>query len=116
VPLWDRETGDVDPEVAAAWSRFDLSRVLRERWDELGPKLDGKLSITMGEGDNFLLQGSVQRLARALDELGASARVRLVAGDHFSVLTREPRGEEIRALADAYRRWESARASEESRP
>jgi len=105
VPLWDRRSGAIDPEVAAAWSRHDLARVLRERWDELGPKLSGKLAVTMGDRDNFLLQGSVRRLERELETLGGDLGVRVLAGDHFTVRSLEETAREQRAMADVFRAW-----------
>ncbi len=109
VPLWDRESGAVRPEVAQAWARFDIGRILHERWTELGPKLDGKLAITMGEQDTFLLQGSVALFERHLEELGAGFRVHWLPGDHFSVRSGELFGEEIRALVSAYNQWNERR-------
>jgi len=106
VPLFDRETGAVDPAAVRAWSRFDIARVLRERWDTLGPRLSGRLSITMGDRDNFLLQGSVERLKEELAERGADVSVRLVAGDHFSVRSYDRYREEVHAMLDTYRAWE----------
>lgn len=103
-PLWDRTTGAVRPEIAHAWARFDLGAILRDRWEELGPELAGKISITVGEQDNFLLQGPVALVKRDLEELGAELPVRLLSGDHFSVRSFELYREEIRALLSAYER------------
>jgi hypothetical protein len=104
-PLQDLATGALRPEIVAAWSRYDVAKLWRDGWDELGPKLDGKMAITIGTGDNFMLSRSVELLREDLQGLGADVRIRLVAGDHFSVRAYEPEREELRELADAYRAW-----------
>ena len=60
VPLWNPSTGTVDPSVATWWERYDLRRVLEARWDELAPKLRGKLNIWVGEMDDYFLNEAVQ--------------------------------------------------------
>ena len=57
--LWDWKTGEIDPEVAEEWKKFDLSLFLRENWDWLGPKLVGKLHLYAGDMDNAYLNLSV---------------------------------------------------------
>lgn len=104
-PLHDRATGALRPAIVEAWSRYDVARLWREQWDALGPKLDGKIAITIGTGDNFMLSRSVELLREDLQRLGADVRIRLVAGDHFSVRAWEPGREELEELADAYRAW-----------
>ncbi|MDR1599379.1 MAG: esterase family protein [Oscillospiraceae bacterium] len=54
--VWDPLTGDIDSEVVAYWSEhYDLSRILRDNWAELGPKLIGKLHLRGGDMDNYYL-------------------------------------------------------------
>ena len=69
VPLWDPETGAIDPDVQAHWERYDLRLVLERNWSELGPKLRGKLNIWIGEADNYFLNNAVH----LLDEFLAGA-------------------------------------------
>jgi hypothetical protein len=64
--LWDKETGAIDPKVAAAWEAFDLHHLLRTRWAELGPKLKGKLRIYVGDMDNYYLNNAVYPVDRFL--------------------------------------------------
>lgn len=54
-PLFNRQTGNVDPAVAAAWERYDVRRVLETTWDTLWPKIRGKLHIFVGDQDTFFL-------------------------------------------------------------
>jgi hypothetical protein len=38
-PLFDRETGRIDPSVQKAWERYDISAILRQEWPQLGTAL-----------------------------------------------------------------------------
>lgn len=103
--LWDRATGQVDPDVAAAWTRFDITATLRNRWAELGPQLAGKLHIRVGSEDTFLLDGAVKRLAAVLRELGSDAEVTIVPGaDHSNVITPEYLAESRRQMSAQFLR------------
>ena len=58
--LWDKETGEIDPEVATYWKEnFDLRHILERDWATLGPKLEGKLHIYAGLMDNYYLNNAV---------------------------------------------------------
>lgn len=63
-PLIDPVTGGIDPEVAAHWKKYDFKIYARDHWDELGPKLQGKIFIWMGDMDNFYLNTAT----RAFDD------------------------------------------------
>ena len=106
-PLWDRNTGAINPQVAEDWRRYDIGHILRTRWAELGPKLRGKVSITMGEGDNFLLEGAVKLLKEDMETLGADMRISLLPGDHFTVRTPELRRREMKAMLETFRTWQA---------
>lgn len=59
-PIWDKLTGEIDHEVADYWrENYDLSYILRRDWETLGPKLEGKLFIYVGEMDNYYLNNAV---------------------------------------------------------
>jgi hypothetical protein len=77
-PLWDPLTGEIHRETAdAAIARYDLNRHLQERWEELGPKLAGKLNVFTGRRDNFYLEQAVYELEKFLTtgkNLGYPAR------------------------------------------
>ncbi len=58
--IWDKRTGRIDPEVAEHWrENYDLSYILRRDWATLGPKLEGKLHIYVGDMDNYYLNNAV---------------------------------------------------------
>jgi len=63
-PLFDPKTGAIDPLVAEAWKKYDLKLYAKENWANLGPKLQGKIYIWMGDMDNFYLNPAT----RAFDD------------------------------------------------
>jgi hypothetical protein len=66
-PLYDALTGAIDKEVAAYWrEHYDLSYILQRDWATLGPKLNGKLNIYMGDTDTFYLEEATMRLEQFL--------------------------------------------------
>ena len=76
--LWDRKTGVVDPKVAEAWRKFDIRLILESNWEQLGPKLAGKLTIICGDADTFYLERAVLRVKDVLAKLGSDATVVIV--------------------------------------
>jgi hypothetical protein len=59
-PIWDKITGEIDPQVAAYWKEnYDLSYILQRDWAKLGPKLRGKIHIYVGDMDNYYLNNAV---------------------------------------------------------
>ena len=58
--LWDKLTGEIDPEVAEYWrENYDLRHILERDWQTLGPKLAGKIHIYCGDMDNYYLNNAV---------------------------------------------------------
>ncbi len=65
--LWDKLTGEIDPEVAEHWKKYDLGLILRESWPELGPKLTGKIHLYCGDMDNYYLNSAVYLVEEFLE-------------------------------------------------
>lgn len=58
--IFNKETGEIDKEVATYWKEnFDLRYILERDWATLGPKLQGKLHIYCGDMDNYYLNNAV---------------------------------------------------------
>jgi hypothetical protein len=58
--IFDKETGVIDPAVAAYWrENYDLRHIVERDWATLGPKLRGKLFIYCGDMDNYYLNNAV---------------------------------------------------------
>jgi hypothetical protein len=67
--IWDKRTGEIDPEVAAHWrENYDLSHILRRDWATLGPKLEGKIHIYVGDMDNYYLNNAVYLVEEFLEK------------------------------------------------
>jgi hypothetical protein len=59
-PIWDRYSGEIDPEVAEYWKEnYDLRHIMERDWNTLGPKLEGKVHIYCGDMDNYYLNNAV---------------------------------------------------------
>jgi S-formylglutathione hydrolase FrmB len=102
--LWDRKTGTIDLDVAKSWEKYDIRLVLQRNWKTLGPRLQGKLHVYMGEMDNFYLDGATRLLKTALAELGSDAVVELFPGkDHGSLMTKEMRARIAREMAAMFK-------------
>ena len=72
LPLYDRVTGVVDPEVAAHWrENYDIGHIVERDWRKIGKDLDGKIHLAVGTADNFYLDEAARLLKARLDKLGA---------------------------------------------
>ena len=107
-PLWDKETGKIDPAVAAFMRdhNYDLRYYLEKNWPTIGPQLAGKLHLYCGDMDNFYLNLAVYRLEgflrRANPPYGGSFQYgRPMKGHGWSPLNQ---AELVRAMADAISR------------
>jgi S-formylglutathione hydrolase FrmB len=87
MPMFDRASGAVDPDVVAYWrDHYDIAYRLERHWPALGRDLDGKIHIIVGTADTFYLDGSVHRLQAVLDRLGAHARITFIPDrTHFDL-------------------------------
>lgn len=80
VPLWHPTTGQIDRDVTPHWERYDLRLVLARNWATLGPKLDGKLNIWIGEMDDYYLNRAVHLFDDFLRETDPTFNARVVYG------------------------------------
>jgi S-formylglutathione hydrolase FrmB len=73
-PMFDRDTGVVDPQVVAYWrDHYDIAYRLQHNWPQLKPDLDGKIHLYVGTADTFYLDGAAHKLQAVLDGLGATS-------------------------------------------
>ncbi|SEM89045.1 Putative esterase [Luteibacter sp. UNCMF331Sha3.1] len=96
-PMFNRDTGAVDADVAAYWrEHYDISQRVRTNWPALKPDLDGKIHLIVGTADTFYLDGSAKLFKATLDELHAKSDFRFLPGKtHFDLYTE---GEDRQAL------------------
>ena len=86
MPLFDRDTGVVDPEVAKAWEAYDIADILRKHADHLRPLLDGRIHLTVGTEDTFHLDEPAHALEQTAQELNMNIQFTFVPGkDHGNV-------------------------------
>ena len=61
-------TGAIDKKVLSYWhDHYDLGAIMKRDWATLGPKLEGKLHIAVGDGDTFFLNNAVHLVQKQLD-------------------------------------------------
>jgi hypothetical protein len=66
--LWNPQTGEIDPVVARYWNEhYDLTALLTRDWERLGPRLIGKIHVTMGTKDTFYLDAAAHRMEQFLE-------------------------------------------------
>ncbi len=64
----DPITGDIDKKVLEYWKEhYDLTAILKRDWPTLGPKLEGKLHLMVGDADTYFLNNAVHMLQKQLD-------------------------------------------------
>jgi hypothetical protein len=87
MPLFDRTTGEIDPEVAGYWgSHYDIVRRIEENWRTLGPDLQGKIHLWVGTDDTFYLDGAAHSLQSTLQRHGIRSQFTFLPGrSHFNV-------------------------------
>ena len=86
LPLFDRETGRLDPAVLQAWQSYDIRRKLEMSWPTLGPKMRGKLHVFVGSQDTFHLEEGVAYLKEFLGRVGSDAVCEVIPGrSHFDL-------------------------------
>jgi hypothetical protein len=87
--LCNETTGEIDPAVFEHWKKYDISLYLRTNWQELKPDLQGKIRISVGNQDNFLLNYPIHLLDDEMKKLDAGFVFGYYPGDHFTVSTPE---------------------------
>ena len=74
MPMFDRVTGAVHPDVMAYWrDHYDIAHLIETHWPALKADLDGKIHLTIGTADTFYLDGAAHRLEAAMQRVGAHA-------------------------------------------
>jgi hypothetical protein len=69
-PIFDKLSGDIDPKITDYWrEHFDLTHIIQRDWATLGPKLQGKIHIYVGSGDNYFLNNAVYYAQDVLQSL-----------------------------------------------
>jgi hypothetical protein len=81
-PIFDKVTGDIDPAVAGYWrDHYDLTNIIARDWATLAPKLQGKIHIYVGNGDNYYLTDAVYYAQEKLESLQPAYGGEVAYGD-----------------------------------
>jgi len=78
--LWDPKTGKIDSKLVEHWKRYDLRMILEQNWKALGPKLRGKLTIWVGEADQYFLNNAVHLLDAFLSKADPPYEGKIIYG------------------------------------
>ena len=74
-PIWDKQTGVIDHQVADYWKEhYDLRYMLQTKWATLGPKLANKLNVYVGDADSYFLNMGVHLLTDFLKATAAPTK------------------------------------------
>ncbi|MGN6395860.1 MAG: alpha/beta hydrolase-fold protein [Mucilaginibacter sp.] len=101
----DVKTGVVNPAVFDHWKNYDISLYLRTNWDKIKGNLDGKVRVTVGNQDNFLLNYAVMLLGDEMKKLNSAFIFKYYPGDHFTVSTPEYQKDGAQFLETKYHEW-----------
>jgi len=103
--LCNSNTGEIDTLTITHWKDYDLSLYLRTNWNSLRQYLDGKIRISVGNNDNWVLNHSIQLLEDEMNKLNADILFTYYTGDHFTVFTVEYRNNGFQFLEQKYKDW-----------
>ena len=79
------KTGEIDPLVVAHWKAYDISLLIRNKWQQLKPELDNKIRVSTGNHDNYFLNQAVELLEVETKKLNANFIYDYYPGDHFTL-------------------------------
>ena len=81
MPMFDRVTGDVDPNVVAYWhDHYDLAHLVEKEWPQNAALLKGRIHLFVGTADTFYLDASAHLFDARLAALGADAHFTYIPG------------------------------------
>ena len=94
--------GDIDSVTVEHWKNYDISLYVRTNWQQLQPDLTGKIRVSVGNQDNFLLNYAVHLFDDEMKKVGAGFVFGYYPGDHFTVSTPEYRSSGYQFLEEKY--------------
>ena len=110
--LFNRETGELNPDVLKAWQKYDIRLILENNWATLGPKLRGKINVICGSEDTFHLEEAVVMLCDFFKRKRSDAVCELVPGrDHMNLYQPDqtyPDGLEARIFKEMQAKFEAS--------
>jgi Putative esterase len=105
VAICDPITGVINKSCFEHWKQYDICAYLRNNWTALQKDLQGKVRVTVGNNDNFLLNFAVHMLDDEMKKLDTRFVFGYYPGDHFTVSTPEFRAAGFKFLEGRYAQW-----------
>ena len=103
--ICDPATGVINATTFEHWKHYDICLNLRTNWNTLKASLEGKIRVSVGEQDNFLLNDAVHIMDKEMQQLDTKFVFAYYPGDHFTVSTPEYRKAGLAFLAERYATW-----------
>jgi enterochelin esterase-like enzyme len=105
VAICDPQTGAISKVCFEHWKQYDICAYLRNNWSTLQKDLQGKVRVTVGNQDNFLLNYAVHMLDDEMKKLDTRFVFAYYPGDHFTLNTPEFRSAGFQFLESRYAQW-----------
>ena len=105
IPICNSVTGAIDKSCFEHWKSYDICAYLRNNWPALEKDLQGKIRVSVGNQDNFLLNYAVHMLDDEMKKLDTRFVFGYYPGDHFTLSTPEYQTAGITFLAEKYAHW-----------
>ena len=67
IPMFDPRTGAIDRNVVELWSKYDITRLVENRWKELSPIVLNRVRLVCGDVDSYFLNRAVERFKSMID-------------------------------------------------
>lgn len=77
-PVFHPTTGVIDHTIAQQWEKYDLLKMVSANWAELGPKVQGKIYVWMGDMDNYYLNNAMRDFDAFLKKTSSPASDALI--------------------------------------
>jgi len=99
-PLFDRKSGNINPEAAKYWRKYDISKIIQKNTDTLRNSISGKLHIYVSMDDPHELYKSIELFETVLKENRIKADIKYFNGLGHFVWTNKLRSE-IHGIIDS---------------
>lgn len=103
--ICDPKTGSINQHTVENWKKYDISLYLRNNWKDLKKDLDGKIRISIGDEDNFMLNYPVRLMNEEMKTVQATMLFKYYPGDHFTVKTAGYMADLSGFLEEKYKQW-----------
>ncbi len=74
-PLFDPDTGRIDPSVAEHWKQRDISIQIVRNWELLGPIMKNRIRLMCGELDSYAFDRGVRLLIEEMNRMDRESPV-----------------------------------------